>query len=171
MHHTDIFCSPSSPQLLHDQVGVVNFGPYKSLFLQTLSRGRTCYLGLPSLPCLRGHPQRNWKVVFFSSTLGVSVIFIYTERYLWFKTHSLTASVHALLYLTPLVCKCKYVNIEVFYFLGLRGKARTARCGPAPLRPHRPAAAVLPADHGWSIWGSCWALQSYPAVCASAGGW
>uniref|UniRef100_A0A671WFX1 COPI coat complex subunit alpha n=1 Tax=Sparus aurata TaxID=8175 RepID=A0A671WFX1_SPAAU len=48
-------------RLLHDQVGVVNFGPYKSLFMQTLSRGRTCYLGLPSLPCLRGHPQRNWK--------------------------------------------------------------------------------------------------------------
>uniref|UniRef100_A0A669DQS4 COPI coat complex subunit alpha n=1 Tax=Oreochromis niloticus TaxID=8128 RepID=A0A669DQS4_ORENI len=48
-------------RLLHDQVGVVNFGPYKSLFMQTLSRGRTSYLGLPSLPCLRGHPQRNWK--------------------------------------------------------------------------------------------------------------
>uniref|UniRef100_A0A8C5GEB3 Coatomer subunit alpha n=1 Tax=Gouania willdenowi TaxID=441366 RepID=A0A8C5GEB3_GOUWI len=48
-------------RLLHDQVGVVNFSPYKSLFMQTLSRGSTCYLGLPSLPCLRGHPQRNWK--------------------------------------------------------------------------------------------------------------
>lgn len=48
-------------RLLHDQVGVVQFGPYKPLFLQTYSRGRTCYLGLPSLPCLRGHPQRNWK--------------------------------------------------------------------------------------------------------------
>ncbi|KAK7944327.1 hypothetical protein WMY93_000055 [Mugilogobius chulae] len=47
--------------LLHDQVGVVNFGPYKTLFMQTLSRGRTCFLGLPSLPCLRSHPQRNWK--------------------------------------------------------------------------------------------------------------
>uniref|UniRef100_A0AAV2JNM2 Coatomer subunit alpha n=1 Tax=Knipowitschia caucasica TaxID=637954 RepID=A0AAV2JNM2_KNICA len=48
-------------RLLHDQVGVVDFAPYKSLFMQTLSRGRTCFLGLPSLPCLRGHPQRNWK--------------------------------------------------------------------------------------------------------------
>uniref|UniRef100_A0A4W5KDK5 COPI coat complex subunit alpha n=1 Tax=Hucho hucho TaxID=62062 RepID=A0A4W5KDK5_9TELE len=48
-------------RLLHDQVGVVQFGPYKQLFMQTLSRGRTCYLGLPSLPCLRGNPQRNWK--------------------------------------------------------------------------------------------------------------
>uniref|UniRef100_A0A8C2ZGW6 COPI coat complex subunit alpha n=1 Tax=Cyclopterus lumpus TaxID=8103 RepID=A0A8C2ZGW6_CYCLU len=48
-------------RLLHDQVGVVNFEPYKSLFMQTLSRGRTCYLGLPSLPCLRSQPQRNWK--------------------------------------------------------------------------------------------------------------
>uniref|UniRef100_A0A8B9L4E3 Coatomer alpha subunit C-terminal domain-containing protein n=1 Tax=Astyanax mexicanus TaxID=7994 RepID=A0A8B9L4E3_ASTMX len=48
-------------RLLHDQVGVVQFGPYKQLFLQTFSRGRTCYLGLPSLPCLQGNPQRNWK--------------------------------------------------------------------------------------------------------------
>ena len=40
---------------------MVQFAPYKSLFMQTLSRGRTCYLGLPSLPCLRGNPQRNWK--------------------------------------------------------------------------------------------------------------
>lgn len=51
----------SFQQLLHDQVGVVQFGPYKQLFLQTLSRGRTCYLGLPSLPCLHSYPQRNWK--------------------------------------------------------------------------------------------------------------
>uniref|UniRef100_A0AAV2KNE8 Coatomer alpha subunit C-terminal domain-containing protein n=1 Tax=Knipowitschia caucasica TaxID=637954 RepID=A0AAV2KNE8_KNICA len=65
-----------SPHLLHDQVGVVDYAPYKALFMQTLSRGRSCFLGLPclpslsclsSLPCLpplpslRGHPQRNWK--------------------------------------------------------------------------------------------------------------
>lgn len=61
-HYSDVHCSPRVPQLLHDQVGVVSFEPYKSLFMQTLSRGRTCYLGLPSLPCLRGQPQRNWKV-------------------------------------------------------------------------------------------------------------
>ncbi|KAF3857928.1 hypothetical protein F7725_011129 [Dissostichus mawsoni] len=48
-------------RLLHDQVGVVSFEVYKPLFMQTLSRGRTCHLGLPSLPCLRGNPQRNWK--------------------------------------------------------------------------------------------------------------
>lgn len=40
---------------------MVSFAPYKPLFLQTFSRGRTCYSGLPSLPCLHGHPQRNWK--------------------------------------------------------------------------------------------------------------
>lgn len=59
---TSVLASLFFSQLLHDQVGVVNFAPYKSLFMQTLSRGRTSYLGLPSLPCLRGHPQRNWKV-------------------------------------------------------------------------------------------------------------
>ncbi|MGH0180841.1 UNVERIFIED_CONTAM: hypothetical protein FKN15_012720 [Acipenser sinensis] len=48
-------------RLLHDQVGVVNFRPYKQLFLQTFTRGHPCYLGLPSLPSLRGNPQRNWK--------------------------------------------------------------------------------------------------------------
>uniref|UniRef100_A0A673MNS2 Coatomer subunit alpha n=1 Tax=Sinocyclocheilus rhinocerous TaxID=307959 RepID=A0A673MNS2_9TELE len=48
-------------RLLHDQVGVVQFGPYKQLFMQNLSRGRTCYLGLPSLPYLHSYPLRNWK--------------------------------------------------------------------------------------------------------------
>lgn len=49
-----------SPQLLHDQVGVTNFGPYKQLFLQTFSRGRTTFQALPSLPAMYGFPHRNW---------------------------------------------------------------------------------------------------------------
>lgn len=49
-----------SPQLLHDQVGVTNFGPYKQLFLQTFSRGRTTFQALPSLPAMYGYPHRNW---------------------------------------------------------------------------------------------------------------
>ncbi|XP_053408078.1 coatomer subunit alpha-like isoform X1 [Mercenaria mercenaria] len=48
-------------RLLHDQVGVVNFEEYKQLFLQTYSRSRTCYQGLPSLQPLFGYPHRNWK--------------------------------------------------------------------------------------------------------------
>ena len=52
-----IFCL----QLLHDQVGVVEFEAYKSLFLQTYARGRSCYQALPSLPPLFGFPHRNWK--------------------------------------------------------------------------------------------------------------
>ena len=47
-------------QLLHDQVGVVNFEPYKALFLQAYSRGRTCYQAVPSEPPLLGYPHRNW---------------------------------------------------------------------------------------------------------------
>lgn len=47
-------------QLLHDQVGVTNFGPYKQLFLQTFSRGRTTFQALPSLPAMYGFPHRNW---------------------------------------------------------------------------------------------------------------
>uniref|UniRef100_A0A8D2PDY9 COPI coat complex subunit alpha n=1 Tax=Zosterops lateralis melanops TaxID=1220523 RepID=A0A8D2PDY9_ZOSLA len=34
-------------RLLHDQVGVTNFGPYKQLFMQTFSRGRTTFQALP----------------------------------------------------------------------------------------------------------------------------
>ncbi|NXM92984.1 COPA protein, partial [Sylvia borin] len=48
-------------RLLHDQVGVTNFGPYKQLFMQTFSRGRTTFQALPSLPALYGFPHRNWK--------------------------------------------------------------------------------------------------------------
>ncbi|KAJ7307546.1 hypothetical protein JRQ81_009571 [Phrynocephalus forsythii] len=48
-------------RLLHDQVGVVTFAPYKQLFLQTFARGRTTYQALPSLPAMYGFPHRNWK--------------------------------------------------------------------------------------------------------------
>uniref|UniRef100_A0A803WD19 COPI coat complex subunit alpha n=1 Tax=Ficedula albicollis TaxID=59894 RepID=A0A803WD19_FICAL len=48
-------------RLLHDQVGVTNFGPYKQLFMQTFSRGRTTFQALPSLPAMYGFPHRNWK--------------------------------------------------------------------------------------------------------------
>ncbi|KAG8146581.1 putative Coatomer subunit alpha protein, partial [Naja naja] len=48
-------------RLLHDQVGVVTFAPYKQLFLQTYARGRTTYQALPSLPSMYGYPHRNWK--------------------------------------------------------------------------------------------------------------
>ncbi|CAI9735621.1 coatomer subunit alpha-like isoform X1 [Octopus vulgaris] len=48
-------------RLLHDQVGMVSFSPYKQLFLQTFAHARTCYVGIPSLPPLFGHPHRNWK--------------------------------------------------------------------------------------------------------------
>lgn len=47
-------------QLLHDQVGVTQFGPYKQLFLQTYARGRTTYQALPCLPSMYGYPNRNW---------------------------------------------------------------------------------------------------------------
>uniref|UniRef100_F6WKP1 Coatomer subunit alpha n=2 Tax=Macaca TaxID=9539 RepID=F6WKP1_MACMU len=48
-------------RLLHDQVGVIQFGPYKQLFLQTYARGRTTYQALPCLPPMYGYPNRNWK--------------------------------------------------------------------------------------------------------------
>merc|ERR1739838_752324 len=48
-------------KLLHDQVGVSSFGEYKTLFMQTYARARTCYLAMPSLPPMFGHPNRNWR--------------------------------------------------------------------------------------------------------------
>ncbi|XP_035684258.1 coatomer subunit alpha-like isoform X1 [Branchiostoma floridae] len=48
-------------RLLHDQVGVVDFSTYQSLFMLTMARARTAYIGVPSLPNLFGYPHRNWK--------------------------------------------------------------------------------------------------------------
>ena len=47
-------------QLLHDQVGVVEFEAYKQLFMSTYARGRSSYVALPSLPPQFGYPHRNW---------------------------------------------------------------------------------------------------------------
>ena len=46
-------------RLLHDQVGVVDFSEYKSLFMHCYSRSRTCFTALPSLSPLYAYPSRN----------------------------------------------------------------------------------------------------------------
>lgn len=51
----------SAFRLLNDQVGVVEFEAYQSIFLSTFARARTSYSSLPSIPSLYGYPQRNWK--------------------------------------------------------------------------------------------------------------
>ncbi|CAD5114426.1 DgyrCDS3559 [Dimorphilus gyrociliatus] len=51
----------TAARLLHDQIGVVQFKEYKSLFLQTYSRSKTCYQATPSIEPLFGYPHRNWK--------------------------------------------------------------------------------------------------------------
>jgi len=51
----------SACRLLHDQVGVVEFGPYKSHFMSTLSRSSTRLSGLPSTPSLPHYPLSNWR--------------------------------------------------------------------------------------------------------------
>merc|ERR1719318_1550897 len=51
----------SACRLLHDQVGVVEFGPYKSHFMSTLSRASTRLSGLPSTPSLPHYPLSNWR--------------------------------------------------------------------------------------------------------------
>ena len=51
----------SACRLLHDQVGVVNFEPYKEKFMANYARSGTSFAGLPYLPSLTGYPQSNWK--------------------------------------------------------------------------------------------------------------
>ena len=46
-------------RLLHDQIGVVKFEEYKQIFLQTYSRLRTSFVGLPSMSPLFYYPHRN----------------------------------------------------------------------------------------------------------------
>lgn len=48
-------------RLLHDQVGVVSFEEYKTIFLQVYSRSRTTFTALPSLPSMFAYPLRNWR--------------------------------------------------------------------------------------------------------------
>lgn len=51
----------SACRLLHDQVGVVNFEKYKTLFMTNYARSGTSFTALPLLPSLTGYPQSNWK--------------------------------------------------------------------------------------------------------------
>lgn len=51
----------SAFRLLHDQIGVVDFSYYRSLFLSTYSRSRTAFVALPCLMPLMGYPHRNWR--------------------------------------------------------------------------------------------------------------
>ncbi len=42
-------------------MGVVNFEPYRQIFLTNFARGRTYFPALPGIPSLNGYPQSNWK--------------------------------------------------------------------------------------------------------------
>ncbi|CAD7077616.1 unnamed protein product [Hermetia illucens] len=48
-------------KLLNEQIGVVNFKPYKALFMTLYTGSRTSFTALPNLPPLHGYPQRNHK--------------------------------------------------------------------------------------------------------------
>lgn len=51
----------SAARLLNEQLGVINFEPYKQLFMSAFARGRSAAPGLPSTPSLFFYPHRNWK--------------------------------------------------------------------------------------------------------------
>jgi coatomer protein complex subunit alpha (xenin) len=48
-------------RLLHDQVGVVKFDEYKTIFMQVYARSRTCFISLPNLTPIFSYPLRNFK--------------------------------------------------------------------------------------------------------------
>ena len=48
-------------RLLHDQVGVVKFDEYKTIFMQVYARSRTCFITLPNLVPIFSYPLRNFK--------------------------------------------------------------------------------------------------------------
>jgi len=48
-------------KLLHDQVGVVNFQPFKGRFMEQFARSKGSLPALPLLPSLQVHFHRNWK--------------------------------------------------------------------------------------------------------------
>ncbi|KFM76440.1 Coatomer subunit alpha, partial [Stegodyphus mimosarum] len=48
-------------RLLHDQIGVVNFEPFKQLFMISFARSHTSFQGLSAIPPLNGFILRNWN--------------------------------------------------------------------------------------------------------------
>ena len=48
-------------RLLHDQLAVVDFTEYKSVFISIYTASRTSIPGIPSLPSITGFPHRNWR--------------------------------------------------------------------------------------------------------------
>lgn len=51
----------SACRLLHDQLAVVDFSPFKSAFLATFARGKAAYQPLPSVGPTFVYPLRNFK--------------------------------------------------------------------------------------------------------------
>nr|XP_002131264.1 coatomer subunit alpha [Ciona intestinalis] len=58
-------------RLLQDQVGVVDFKPYKQLFLHTYARARSAFTAVPGIPPMFGNPHRNWREAGAKSGLPV----------------------------------------------------------------------------------------------------
>lgn len=40
---------------------MVNFEPYRELFLSSFAHSRTSYPGAPAIPSLFAYPSRNWR--------------------------------------------------------------------------------------------------------------
>ncbi|EDW31170.1 GL20730 [Drosophila persimilis] len=61
LDHVKAGAFESAFRLLNDQLGVVNFKPFKTLFLQNYACSRTSYTANPNLQSLSGYPLRNFS--------------------------------------------------------------------------------------------------------------
>ncbi|MCL4128899.1 UNVERIFIED_CONTAM: hypothetical protein GTU68_009020 [Idotea baltica] len=59
----------SAMRLLTDQIGVVNFQPYKELFMSSFAHSRSSFPGAPGLPSVFAYPARNFKTAQFKDQL------------------------------------------------------------------------------------------------------
>ncbi|CAG9862045.1 unnamed protein product [Phyllotreta striolata] len=62
----------SAARLLHDQLGVVNFRPYESLFLNLYSTSKTVSSWQQNVPPSFSYPLRNWKEANIKNQLPAS---------------------------------------------------------------------------------------------------
>ena len=81
-------------RLLHDQLAVVDFNEYKSVFISIYAASRTSVPGIPSLPSMTNYPHRNWRDAGAKGGLPNTPVKLddlvaqlqdaYKVRYLWF---------------------------------------------------------------------------------------
>ncbi|KFD58197.1 hypothetical protein M514_00960 [Trichuris suis] len=61
VHHVMAGSFETAFRLLHDQIGVVNFSPFRNHFIMGYCRSRVSYCGIPSVGPSFAYPLKHWK--------------------------------------------------------------------------------------------------------------